>query len=61
MRLGVRPGEGGGRDVADGGGASAMGRPDKKVTGGQVLAGRLPSRSGIVANAEQPCRRSFGH
>ena len=31
----------------------------KRVTGGQVLAGRLPSRSGACEEAEQPCRRRF--
>lgn len=32
----------------------------KRVTGGQVLAGRLPSRSEAFEEAEQPCRRRFG-
>lgn len=33
----------------------------KRVTGGQVLAGRLPSCSGACERAEPPCRRRFGH
>ena len=33
----------------------------KRVTGGKVLAGRLPSCSGACERAEPPCRRRFGH
>ena len=49
----------GGRQEAERDAVSAP--EDKKVMGGSVLAGCLPSRSGSFATAEQPCRHPFVH
>ena len=59
-RIVVRPHAGSGRGDGRGGERrQGVGLRQNKVTGGQVLAGRLPSRSRSLATTEQSRRHSF--